>query len=210
MVAPVIVFLVLVVVIYFIIKSSYDQKLREETFEFTKKLHAKEFELQTYKKVSQITPDELHHLKYKLEQSQSEVQNWIQKYNKLEGQLYTEKASSKKIKDAISQINDNVKNKKKNDLGSNSGGGSNDDSSNLAIMLVAAGMMSEDSSSSYQGSGGDSSGGGSSDSYESSSRASYYESSDSSSSYDSGSSYDSSSSCDSSSSSDSGSSCGGD
>lgn len=37
MVTSVIAFLALVLVIYFMIKSSYDQKLREETFEFTKK-----------------------------------------------------------------------------------------------------------------------------------------------------------------------------
>lgn len=207
MVTPVIVFLALVVVIYFVIKSSYDQKLREETFEFTKKMHKKDQELQEYKAVSQITPNELYNLKRELAQSQAEVQKWIKKHNNLELELYSEKANSKKIKEAISQINDNVKQKKRNDPGSNSGG-SNDDSSNFAIMMLAAGLMQEDNSSSYQGSGGDTSGGGSSDSYESSSRASSYESSDSSSSYDSG-SYDSSSSCDSSSSSDSG-SCGGD
>ena len=198
---------VIVIGLYFIFRQHFQQKLREEKFEFTKKMHEKDQEVQMYKTVSTITPEKAQVLIGKIKHLEKENERLTEVYSDTKRTLEKNQAENKKAKSILQAIEKEKKKitrkSPKSNNSSDSRISSNDHSSStieqLAILALLSDRSNNDSSSNsdWSGNGGESSGGGSSDSY------------DSGSSYDSSSSSDSSSSYDSSSSSDSGSSDSG-
>lgn len=211
MVSIIVVGVLFIGLMFVIFKQHFDQKLKEEEFEFQKKVGEITNQMLQWKSASQVSPEELEKavaglkkLQYYQQQSEDKdslIKELKQKVKAFEKQKEEESKLQKIAKKNAEKVF--AKAKKKGDEGVRNLTSSFQDSSSNSLdpltMLFLMEMINQDSqptsqSESYSGDGGGFSGGGASSSYDDSSSSSDHSSSSydsSSSSYDSGGSSDS-------------------